>query len=164
LSEQEKIDRAWEVIKRVGICMLTTVYEGGLRARPVEARPDPENGLIWFLTDVRGAKDDEIAADPDVCLIFIDPKQKVYLSVSGRAEVLRDTARAEELWNDEQQVWWPGGPGDPYVRVIRFEVALFEYWDGPASSAVAKAEFARAKQTGEKPNLGEKRKVTVPLQ
>ena len=38
-----------------------------------------------------------------------------------------------------------------------------ELWDGPASSLVAAFEFAKAKLTGAKPNLGENRKVTVPL-
>jgi hypothetical protein len=36
-------------------------------------------------------------------------------------------------------------------------------WDGPASTAVAAFEFAKARLTGEKPNLGEKRKVTVKM-
>ena len=73
--------------------------------------------------------------------------------------VTRPTGAA--IRNSEQQVWWPGGPSDPNVRVIRFEPKLAEYWDGPASSAVAAFEFAHARATGEKPNLGENRKVTV---
>ena len=36
-------------------------------------------------------------------------------------------------------------------------------WDGPASSAVAAFEFAKARLTGEKPSLGEKRKATVEM-
>ncbi len=36
-------------------------------------------------------------------------------------------------------------------------------WDGPASSAVAAFEFAKARLTGVKPNLGENRKVSVEL-
>ena len=38
-----------------------------------------------------------------------------------------------------------------------------ELWDGPASKAVAMYEFAKARVTGEKPNLGENRKVTVKM-
>jgi hypothetical protein len=36
-------------------------------------------------------------------------------------------------------------------------------WDGPASSAVAAFEFTKARLTGTKPNLGEKRKISVEL-
>ncbi|HEY0440705.1 MAG TPA: pyridoxamine 5'-phosphate oxidase family protein [Xanthobacteraceae bacterium] len=160
---EEQLDRAWAVIAKVGVCMMTTAYADGLRARPLEARPDRDAGLIWFVTDVRGAKDDEIAASPEVCLVFIDPKERVYLSVSGRAEVRRDAGKAAEIWAETDTVWWPQGPTDPNVRVIRFEPRLAEYWDGPASSKVAACEFAKARATGEKPNLGENRKVTVAL-
>jgi hypothetical protein len=38
-----------------------------------------------------------------------------------------------------------------------------ERWDGPASEAVTAYEFAKAKLTGVKPNLGENRKVTVKM-
>jgi hypothetical protein len=36
-------------------------------------------------------------------------------------------------------------------------------WDGPASTAVAAFEFAKARITGREPNLGENRKVTVKM-
>jgi hypothetical protein len=49
------------------------------------------------------------------------------------------------------------------VLVIRFKPEKAEIWDGPASSAVASYEFAKARATGTKPNLGEKRKRTVKM-
>jgi hypothetical protein len=60
-------------------------------------------------------------------------------------------------------VWWPGGPDDPNVRVIVLTPSLAELWDGPSSSMVAAFEMAKAKLTGEKPDLGENRKKTVRL-
>jgi general stress protein 26 len=143
--------------------MMATRFESGLRARPLEARPDRDENVIWFLTDRRGLKDDEIEVHSDVCLVFFYPKEKVYLSISGRAFVRKDASQAKRLWNEEQQVWWPGGPNDPNLLVIRLEPALAEMWDGPASSAVATYEFAKARMTGKKPNLGEKRKVAVRM-
>ena len=47
-------------IERVGVCMLTTHSAQGLRARPVEARPDRTAGIIWFVTDLRSSKEHEI--------------------------------------------------------------------------------------------------------
>ena len=44
---------------------------------------------------------------------------KAYLSITGRAEILRDPARAAEIWKGTDQVWWPGGPDDPTLRVLR---------------------------------------------
>jgi len=160
--EQAHLDRVWDIVEKAGICMMTTRFYGGMRARPMEARPDREEGVIWFLTDQRGLKDDEIDITPEVCLVFIYPKEKVYLSISGEAFVAHDPDRARLLWNDEQKVWW-SGPDDPNLRVVRVEPEEAEMWDGPASAAVAAFEFARARLTGEKPNLGENRKVAVDM-
>jgi hypothetical protein len=43
MSEQGNGDRVWDRIEKVGVCMLTTRAAGGLRARPIEARPDRSN-------------------------------------------------------------------------------------------------------------------------
>jgi general stress protein 26 len=160
---EEKIDRVWDIIEKVGVCMLTTRFAGGLRARPVEARPDRDAGMIFFVTDARGAKDDEIAAHPDVCVTFIDSKDKAYLSITGTASVSRDPKKAAEIWHKTDDVWWPGGSEDPNARVLRIEPSKAELWDGPSNKAVAVYEFAKARLTGDKPNLGEKRKVTVDM-
>jgi hypothetical protein len=47
--------------------------------------------------------------------------------------------------------------------VVQVEPERAEMWDGPASSAIAAFEFAKARVTGMKPNLGENRKVAVDL-
>jgi hypothetical protein len=38
-----------------------------------------------------------------------------------------------------------------------------ELWDGPAIPVVTAFEFAKARLTGEKPKLGDNRKVTVTM-
>jgi general stress protein 26 len=87
---QRNIDRVWGIIEKVGVAMLTTAFEGGLRARPLEARPERDAGNIWFVTDIRSGKEHEIEAEHDVGLVFIDHKDRAYLSITARAEVLRD--------------------------------------------------------------------------
>ena len=163
MAEQPNLSRVWTIIEKTRVCMLTTHGRGGLRARPLEARPDRDSGLIFFLTDVRGTKDDEIEADRDVGLVFIDAGERAYLSITARAAVTRDPGKAKEIWKKSDNVWWPDGPDDPNVRVLRVEPTTAELWDGPASSAIAAFEFAKARLTGQKPNLGENRKVTVPM-
>lgn len=155
--------RVWQIIEQAGVGMLTTRFAGGLRARPLDARPDRNAGAIYFIADRRGLKDDEIEASPDVCFTIIDASDKAYLSITGRAQVLRDSKLAARYWKKADEVWWPGGPEDEHVCVLRLKPHRAELWDGPASAAVARHEFAKARATGEKPNLGENRKVTVDL-
>lgn len=163
MSKNEKADRVWNIIEKVSVCMLTTQLAGGLRARPLEARPDRDAGQIFFVTDIRSAKEDEIESAPDVGLVFIDPNDNAYLSITGRARVIRDAEKTKAAWRKSDEVWWPGGPDDPDVCLLRIEPLSAELWDGPASAAVSAFEFAKAKLTGMEPNLGENRKVTVKM-
>src|SRR5256885_7752544 len=108
MSRQDDIERVWDIIAKVGVGTLTTQFEGGLRARPVEARPERENGLIWFVTDIRSHKPQEIEAEHDVGLVFIDAADKVYLSITARAEVSGDHAKAAQIWKMTDGMWWSG--------------------------------------------------------
>ena len=83
--------------------MLTTRRATGLRARPLEARPDRAAGLIWFVTDLRGAKEHEIAS--------------AYLPITARGDVRRDWAEAAAIWKATDNMWWDG-PDDPNAGVI----------------------------------------------
>jgi general stress protein 26 len=163
MSEQADIERVWDIVEKVGVGMLTTRFSGGLRSRPIEPRPDREAGLIRIVTDVRGLKDDEIEQSPDVGLVVISAGDKAYLSITARAAVTRDPAMAKKIWHKTDDLWWPDGPDDPNVRVLELTPSRAELWDGPSSSVVAAFEMAKAKVTGEKPNLGENRKTTVTM-
>jgi general stress protein 26 len=163
MTETSHIDRVWDIIEGVGVCMLTTQFGGGLRARPVEPRPDRKAGLIWIVTDLHSGKEHEIEAGHDIGLVFIDHKAKDYLSVTARAQVRQNTAKAKDVWRGTDTIWWPGGPDDPNVCVLRIEPITAELWDGPVSKAVAMYEIAKAKLTGAKPKLGENRKTTTQM-
>ena len=163
MTKQNHISRAWDIIEKTRIAMLTTQFDGGLRARPLEARADRDAGLIWFVTGIRGAKDDEIVADQNIGLVFIDEGNRAYLSITGRASVTRDTAKAQEIWKKTDDIWLQGGPDDPNVRVLRVEPVTAELWSGPSSAAGAAFEFTKARLVGEKLNFGTNSKVTVPM-
>src|SRR5215510_14582280 len=75
-DQYDNIARVWDIIDTVGVCMLTTHSAAGMRARPVEPRPDRAAGLIWFVTDLRSGKEHEIETEHDVCLVFIDARPR----------------------------------------------------------------------------------------
>jgi general stress protein 26 len=164
-SKQNHIERVWELIEKIGVCMLTTQSGESLHARPVEARADATDkaaGLIYVITDARSHKADEIATRPAVVLTFVDRSENAYLSITGRAKVLRDVAKTKELWRKTDELWW-SGYDDPNVRLLQIEAMTAELWDGPASNAVFVWEFLKAKVSGAEPALGQNRKVTIKL-
>jgi general stress protein 26 len=162
MAEHDHLARVWDIIERAGVCMLTTHAPRGLRARPLQPRPDRDAGLIWFVTDLRSGKEHEIENESDVALVFMDADAKAYLSITACAEVLRNHAKAAAIWKSTDNLWWHG-PDDPNVCVLKVTPLTAELWDGPSSRAVAIFELVKARLTGERPNLGETRKVTIDL-
>jgi general stress protein 26 len=161
MAEQNPTDRVWSAIEDIRFCMLTSRDGEQLRARPMAAFPDRQAECVWFFTDERAHKDDEIARNPQVCMAFADTKNNTYVSVSGRAELRRDEAKKKELWSVHLQAWFPGGPDDPKVVLLRVEPGEAELWDGTSSSLIYMLETARAAITGTRPNAGDNVKVTL---
>jgi general stress protein 26 len=162
MTHDSQIDHIWTLAEQIGSCMLSTMLpQGGIRARPMHALTDRDGGCFWFVTDERGAKDDEIRTSPDVCLAFADTKSNTYLSITGRAELFQDAVKAKELWSSEAQTWWPKGPGDPNVRVMRVLPDHAEYWDTRGNSITVALKLAAARIAGRPPDLGENRKVQI---
>ena len=141
MIEQNDISSVWAIIEKASIGMLTTQFAGGLRARPLEARVDHDAGLIWFVTDVRSTKVEEIDATQDVGLVFIDDDSRVYLSITGRASVTRDKSKAKEIWKKSDSVWLPGGPNDANMRLVCLEPVTAELWERASGTAVKTFNF-----------------------
>ena len=153
------IDRAWELMKTISICMLTTRDGEEIRSRPMGAFVRRDEGVIYFLTDARRHKDEEIAANPQVCLAFANADDQNYVAVTGRARVSNDRAKIKELWSIPAKAWWDS-PDDPNVRLLTVTPQDAEFWDSPGSF-VSYVQMAAAAVTGTRPELGENKKVRM---
>jgi general stress protein 26 len=154
-------DRVWSLIERIGLCMLVT-HDGGanrLRARPMSAHPERHDDAIYFLTDRRDYKDDEVEINDNVCLTFAEPESYVFVSVSGTANVLDDRRKVHALWSSAARAFWES-KDDPNIRVLKVRPAMAEFWDSPGRIFTA-VEMAAAAITGSKPDLGTHRKVVL---
>jgi general stress protein 26 len=155
----EGAERAWQLMQKIGFCMLTTRDGEVLRSRPMAAHVQPEEGMVYFLTDARQHKDDEISEDPAVCLAFADTSGQKYVSVSGHAKVLDDRSKVHELWSTPAKAWWQN-KDDPNIRILSVAPEDAEYWDSPGT-AVSYIKMAAAAVTGTKPNMGKNEKVSL---
>lgn len=155
------VDHVWEMMDAIRTCMLVTKQGLTLRARPMHAFPSREENCVWFLSDRRGHKDEELRHDPQSALVFSDKTGRDFLSLSGESEVIEDRARIDQLWNDATAVWWPQGRNDPNIQVLRFLPEQAEYWDGPSSSIFVGLRLAAARLAGRPPEFGENRKVPL---
>jgi general stress protein 26 len=149
-----------ELISKIRVALLTTAdREGRFHTRPVETLEVERGGTLWFFTGWSSPKVDELLHDRRVSLGYADPGRHVYLAVSGVARLLRDPKKARELWSTEQRAYYPDGPDDERLAVVRVEVEQAEYWIAPGRVHYLFAA-AKAAVTGRPAEvLGENHKV-----
>ncbi len=97
---------------------------------------DP-NGDLWFFTKLHSPKTAEISRDNQVKPRLLGPSSQNYVSVAGKAEVIRDQALIDEKWNASLKTWFPNGKDDPEVALIRVCPRRREYWDSPKRHVAA---------------------------
>jgi general stress protein 26 len=107
--------------------MLVTHGEGhSLHGRPLSIA-ECDSDALWFATAIDSGKVDEIRDDSAVAVVLSGRRR--YASVSGRAELVRDPARVQRLWKESWRPFFPGGPEDPNIVLLRVRVERGEYWD-----------------------------------
>lgn len=147
----------WKLMQDMGTCMLASLEHGVIRARPMRARPRESEHAIYFLTSARGDKDDEIAADDAVSLMFMDGAKQ--LVVTGHGRLLEDRAMIHDLWLDADGMWWKSAD-DPDIRVIEVTPVDAQYWEGPHGVFGTAAAVITA-ASGGMPSMGWQRKVPL---
>ncbi|MBB5045430.1 general stress protein 26 [Rhodopseudomonas rhenobacensis] len=158
-SNSGDVTHAWDMMKKITFAMLATKDGDKIRSRPMAAYVEPENNTIYFLTDARRHKDEEIARDHHVNLAFADTGGQKYVSVVGSAVVSNDRAKIRELFTTSAKAWWDSAE-DPNIRVLKVTPQEAEYWDSPGT-LVSYVKMAVAAVTGGRPDLGDNRKVAI---
>ncbi|MBN9392227.1 MAG: pyridoxamine 5'-phosphate oxidase family protein [Chloroflexi bacterium] len=159
---QDSVTKLRELIKDIKIAMLTTSEtDGTLRSRPMGTQQTEFDGDLWFFTAKSSGKITEIQHDQHVNVSYAAPDDNRYVSVSGRAELIDDKAKAKELWNPFIKAWFPKGLDDPDLVLLRVRVEAAEYWDAPSSTMVNLVGFAKAVLTGKRPDIGENEKLSL---
>jgi general stress protein 26 len=156
---ESDVGRVWELMRKIGMCMLSTLDNGSIRARPMAAHLEQDENRIYFLTDADSHKDEDIAQNPHVGLAFADASAQKYVSVTGRATISNDREKVRELWSVWAKAWWDS-PEDPKLRILTVEPDDAQYWDSPGT-VVSYAKMAAAALTNSRPDVGENRKVAL---
>jgi general stress protein 26 len=136
------------LIRDIRIALLTTVdRDGHFHTRPVQTLQLEGRDTLWFFTDWRSPKVHEMERDVRVALGYADRHQHAYVAVGGSAALLRDPQKAKELWGVEQRAYYPDGPEDDRLALLRVSIERAEYWVAPGRVSYLLAA-AKAAVTG----------------
>ncbi len=161
-DHNENVRKLGEMIKEIKFAMLTTAEpDGTLRSRPMATQATEFDGTLWFFTGASAPKVGEIEQDHHVNLSYAAPDKNLYVSVSGKARMMRDRKKAEELWNPAYKAWFPKGLEDPDLALLKVNAEQAEYWDSSSSAVVHLVGFVKALATGERYHAGENKKMDL---
>ncbi|MEX6506235.1 pyridoxamine 5'-phosphate oxidase family protein [Jiella sp. M17.18] len=147
------VEQVFDLVEKIGFCMLATHEGQDIRSRPMAAQVDRDTGTVYFLTDVASHKDADIAANPNVNLAFADTSGQTYVSISGTAEISNDRAKIKELWGTPAKAWWES-PDDPSIRVLKIDPKDAHYWNSPGT-AVSYVKMLAAAVSNSRPDMGD---------
>lgn len=113
--------------------LITHGPNGKLHGRPMAvAEIEPVDSerfscYLWFLTGLETSKTDEIRQNQEVLVAFQN-RQDQFLTLSGRAEIIRDAERVDAFWREHYRLWFPQGKTDPSLALIRVRLDQGQVW------------------------------------
>jgi len=163
MSTNESTSALWQKIEHVRIGMLTTVSsDNALVSRPMTNQKVDKDGFLWFYVSDESSVSKQIEACHDVNVSFAAPEDSLYVSVAGQAEIVKDKALIHSMWNPIVAAWFPNGPDDPHVALIKVEIRSAEYWDSKLSKMTQLLKMAKAAITGKPPtDISDHQKIAL---
>jgi len=142
-----------DLIEDIPVAMLTTRDEDGqLVSRPMAALEMDSTGTVFFFTDLRSMKVEQLAP----CnLSFVDRDKAIYVSLSGLGEIDTSRERIKQLWSPMAEPWFPEGVESPNLAVLKVKAETAAYWDAPNSKMVRMLAVAASIAAGKPVGMGE---------
>ena len=139
LRAQKAVAKIKELVKKAETCFFCTSAStsGTGGTRPMSVQQVDDAGSLWFLSADDSHKNREIKRDPAVKLYFQGSAHSGFLVLHGRADISRDKAKIQELWEPILKTWFTEGVDDPRITVIQVSPSEGYYWDNKHGNAIA---------------------------
>ncbi|TXD96962.1 general stress protein [Psychrobacter frigidicola] len=164
MSKQEQMDKIQALVKDIKYTMMTTrTSEDHLHSCPMNTTETSIGAKeIWFIGHKPSDTVENIKKNPEINLAYATQDNKDYLSITGKAELVEDKDKLEELWSTIYNAYFEHGKEDPKVQLIKVVPHGAEYWaNGNAFANVFKITAAAVTDTAVGDSLGENFSITL---
>jgi general stress protein 26 len=137
-SQSSEMGRIAEIMREIDFCMFTTFsINEGMYARPMSNNRHVEfDGDAWFFSEADSRTVSEIKLEPQVLLSYVDSEGFRFIALSGVAEVVIDPNKKRELWVKDLKRWFPNGPDDANVVLLKVSANKIAYWTGEGDGQI----------------------------
>ncbi|HWJ27404.1 MAG TPA: pyridoxamine 5'-phosphate oxidase family protein [Flavisolibacter sp.] len=151
LENKEALTKFKKLVNDINVCMfITNNRQEENHTRPMATIEVDEEGTLWFYTDVRSIKVEEVSQEHQVHLVYAHPGKESYLDVCGRATVDTNKQSIKDKWSPLVKAWFPQGVDDPNLALLQVKPTHIYYWDAETGKMIALLKIATSVVTGKK--------------
>lgn len=162
LQQQEAFKKFKSLVEEIRTCMFITNHvEEHDHTRPMATIEVEEDGTLWFFTDIRSIKVEEVTSDNKVHLTYAHPGKESYLDVWGTASVVTDKQNITDKWSPIVKAWFPEGKEDPNLALLKVQPNECYYWDSETGKMVQFLKMAASIVTGTRLADGKEGKLEI---
>jgi general stress protein 26 len=138
------VEQLNELVRGIQFAMFTTIHvDGSPHSCPMATQEADAGGHLWFFTRTDTSKMLALRDNKNVCVAYADAGTERYVSVTGIGELIRNEAKARELWNPLYKAWFPHGLDDPNLILIRVLITDAEHWSAAQGKMVRIVGFSK---------------------
>ena len=124
------LEAAREIMK-TSPCTLVSVNENTMpHARVMDPIDPDENFVVWLATNPGSRKVQQLEANPNVVLHYVDNNDNGYVSLYGKAEIVKDPQQLEVHWKPEWDRFYKNKTTDCVlikVQPVRLEIIDYKH-------------------------------------
>lgn len=162
LSDKEAVEKIKDLVDDIKTCMFCTkVTDVPFRARPMATLEVDDEGNLWFFSNKTSDKNDEIINDDSVQLLYAKSADSEFLTITGKAQLVKDQQKIDKLWTSMAKAWFPEGKDDPNLSLIKIIPQDAHYWDTINGKMITLLKIAKSAVTGNPSNIGVEGEINV---
>ena len=153
LQSKEAREKFRKLVNDIKVCMFITNNPESDHTRPMFTVEVEDDDSLWFFSDKRSLKVEEIEDDKRVHLVYAHPGKESYLDVWGTATINTDKKNIKDKWSPMMKAWFHDGVDDPNICLLKVKPQNLYYWDAENGKMVSILKMVVAAVTGK--NVGE---------
>ena len=151
LQSEEALKKFKELVEDINVCMfITNSTDEYDHTRPMATIDVEDDATLWFYTDIRSIKVEEVTTDKRVHLVYAHPGKDSYLDVWGTSVIVNDRELIKSKWNPVVKAYFPNGADDPNLALMKVTPHSIYYWESETGKMVQFMKMAASVVAGKR--------------
>jgi len=129
MANERDLRELQELFKDYDTALLTTRgADGHYHTRPMALQKGAISDGLWFATWKDTEKVHDLEANPECGVtLYGGGRSATYVSISGTGQLVQDRGIIHRMWDANWKPWFPAGPEDSNLVLIRVEPEHAEF-------------------------------------